>query len=67
MASITIKFNVDNAAYRNLDKDYNNDETLNYGAVADTLKDISSKVDQGYDSGIIADTDGNIVGNWSFS
>ena len=67
MAAITITFNVDNSAFRNLDEKYNNDGSLNYGEVSNVLKEIANKVDQGYDEGNVNDANGNTVGSWSIA
>lgn len=51
----TVNIKVDNDAYRN--------QTIQFQLI-DNLKDIISKLEDGYDYGNIKDINGNIVGIW---
>ncbi len=58
MGECNIKFNTDNASFREYDGDLNI-ETSNI------LKDILSKINQDINEGILHDTNGNKIGQWS--
>ena len=70
MARVTVSFNVDNEAY-NVDEgllDYDEDRehsTLDFDAIADTIKRVALSVTSGRTSGSIFDANGNRVGDWT--
>jgi hypothetical protein len=56
---VTIKFETDNAAFRD------GDQLLDVWAVADVVKEIAKQIMDGYLKGDVRDLNGNIVGSYT--
>ncbi len=58
---LTIRFSLENAAFRH------EDDSLNYFEISRALQKIAKQIENGSDGGSVRDINGNTVGEWKIT